>query len=370
MMKPGRKPRGGVFSLDFKVKLPSISIDCFAPFGAIFGGRMKHHTKAGLLAVSVALALGLSACKKEEAPAAAGPQAAAPAAEESAVAKAQEATAAALAALSPDELRQRGNTALKEQRLYSPAGDNAMEYFLALRNKSKEAGKADVSAEMALTDLMPYAVNEAFQAASRADFTEAERLRALIEKADSQAPALESIAQAITDARTNISTREAAEAQRLADDARRQEEETRRQQLAQQQAAQQAQQAAARPSAPAPVVAAPAVPAPQPAATQPQPAASQPAAAAPPPRAASSNALVAISTPAPGYPPEAMRDGTSGEVVLSITVGTDGTVTSTSVVRASPRGVFERGVQNTVRRWRFQPIDSPQTIQRTFSFSP
>jgi outer membrane biosynthesis protein TonB len=32
--------------------------------------------------------------------------------------------------------------------------------------------------------------------------------------------------------------------------------------------------------------------------------------------------------------------------------------------------VFERGVQSTVKRWKFQPVDSPQTIQRTFSFSP
>jgi outer membrane biosynthesis protein TonB len=31
--------------------------------------------------------------------------------------------------------------------------------------------------------------------------------------------------------------------------------------------------------------------------------------------------------------------------------------------------VFERGVQSTVRRWRFQPIANPQTVRRTFTFA-
>ena len=67
------------------------------------------------------------------------------------------------------------------------AGDNAMEYYLALREKSETP---DASAESALIDLMPYAIIAAEQAIGREDFVEAERLRALIEKTDAQAPAL------------------------------------------------------------------------------------------------------------------------------------------------------------------------------------
>ena len=63
-----------------------------------------------------------------------------------------------------------------------------------------------------------------------------------------------------------------------------------------------------------------------------------------------------ISTPQPAYPPEAMRAGTTGEVVISFTVNTDGSVSNVELVSAKPRGVFERNVQSTVRRWRYQPL--------------
>ena len=43
----------------------------------------------------------------------------------------------------------KARTAYAESRLYAPAGDNAMEYYLALRDK---ADKPDVSAESALID--------------------------------------------------------------------------------------------------------------------------------------------------------------------------------------------------------------------------
>jgi protein TonB len=90
----------------------------------------------------------------------------------------------------------------------------------------------------------------------------------------------------------------------------------------------------------------------------------------PPPPPARSADLVAVSTPQPPFPQDALRDGTSGEVVARYTVNTDGSVGDVSIVSAKPRGVFERGVQSTVRRWKYQPIDKPQTVTRTFSFSP
>ena len=83
----------------------------------------------------------------------------------------------------------------------------------------------------------------------------------------------------------------------------------------------------------------------------------------------SANELVGINTPQPAYPPEARRSGTTGEVVLSFTVNTDGSVSNIDIVSARPRGVFERSAQAAVRRWRFQPIGSPQQVTRTFSFA-
>ena len=89
------------------------------------------------LSLALALALGLSACSKDEPAPAATPAttAAAPAAP-TAEQQAAAAAAAKLATLSVDELRTKGRQALSEQRLYAPAGDNAMEYYLALRSKA------------------------------------------------------------------------------------------------------------------------------------------------------------------------------------------------------------------------------------------
>ena len=88
--------------------------------------------------------------------------------------------------MSADQLREAASTALREQRLYAPAGNNAMEYYLALRDKQPN----DAAVASALTDLMPIRVIATEQSISRDDFTEAQRLSALMEKADPPAPAL------------------------------------------------------------------------------------------------------------------------------------------------------------------------------------
>ncbi len=105
---------------------------------------------------------------------------------------------------------------------------------------------------------------------------------------------------------------------------------------------------------------APAAPAPAPA-TAPAP----PVASAAPP---AHRELVPISTPQPAYPAEALRQGVIGEVVVSFTVHTDGSVGDFKIVRTKPPGVFEHAVRAVVLRWRFQPLDQPQTVTRTFTF--
>jgi protein TonB len=79
---------------------------------------------------------------------------------------------------------------------------------------------------------------------------------------------------------------------------------------------------------------------------------------------------VATNTPQPPYPPAALRQKLSGEVIVSFVVNTDGSVGQVRVVSAKPRGVFDRGVVQTVGRWRFQPVDSPQSASRTITFEP
>lgn len=318
-------------------------------------------------ALVLALGLALAACGSDE-PAPAAPEsgqaaapAAAPTAEQAAAAAAQ-----ALAALSPEELRNRARQAESEQRLYTPGGNNAVEYYLVLRGKLEQP---DPLVEQALMELMPYTLIAAEQAIERGDFGEAERLRVLLERTDPQAPALPRIRDLIAQGRVEAERRAAEEAQRLADEERREQERLAAEQRA-------AATAAAQPAAPQPVAPQPAASQPRPAAPQPaapQPVATQPAASEPPPAApqpARSSALVAVSTPQPAYPAEALRSGTAGAVEVEFTVNPDGSVGNVRVVSSTPRGTFDRAVISTVRRWRYQPIASAQTVRRNFTFNP
>ncbi len=330
------------------------------------------------LALGLALACGVAGCKKDDA-AATGPAApGSPAAQ--AVAPPQPAVSAEVASMGVDQLRESASTALREQRLYAPAGNNAMEYYLALRDKQPN----DPAVASALTDLQPYALIATEQSIGREDFVEAQRLYALMEKTDPQAPALPrlktSIAaaqQALAQRAVDEQTRTEEEAKRLADlEKQRQQQQQQEQQRA---AAQLAQQQAA-----APAAAAPAAAAPDPAAAQreadrraaeqraeQQRQAAAAAAAAPPAAAASASSdLRPISMPQPRYPPAALRARQSGQVQVEFTVAADGSVSSARVVSAEPDRVFDREAVAAVRRWRFQPVGSPVTTRRTIAFNP
>ncbi|MDQ3495419.1 MAG: energy transducer TonB, partial [Pseudomonadota bacterium] len=300
------------------------------------------------------------------------PSAAAP------VAPPADAVAAEVAALSPEQLRERARTAYAESKLYAPGGDNAMEYYLALRDK--QPGDAGVAS--ALTDLMPMAVIATEQSRDRGDFVEAQRLYALIEKADKAHPSLArlqgSIATAQEGAAQRAQQQQLTTEQEAARQVQLQQERERQQQLQQQQAAQQlatqqqqatqqqaaqqaaAQRAAAQREADERAAAQRAV----------QQAAPAPATPAPATPAPASSELRAVSTPQPRYPPDALRAGQSGEVQMEFTVNPDGSVSNVRVVRADPPRVFDREAITAVRRWRFEPVAAPVTTRRTIGFSP
>jgi len=328
------------------------------------------------LALGALLVVVVSACgKKEEAV----PAGTAPAAATQPVAPPAQAVSAEVAALSTDDLRKKASQAYQDSRLYAPAGDNAMEYYLALRDKSP----GDPGVSSALTDLLPMTVIATEQSRDRGDFVEAQRLYGLIEKADKNHPSLARL-------KSTIATAQETEVKRAEEQKLTTEEETARkaqlekdrlaqQQLQQQQAAQQlaAQQQA---SQQAEQDAAAKRDADQKAAAQreaDQKAAQQRAAAqtaaekpAEKPAAAASSDLRPVSTPAPRYPPEALRSGQSGEVQVEFTVGSDGSVTSARVVRSNPPRVFDREAVAAVKRWRFEPVAAPVTTRRTIGFNP
>jgi protein TonB len=330
------------------------------------------------LAFGAVFLCAIAACKKEEP--AATDQAAAPAASQP-VAPPAAAVSAEVAALSTDQLREKARTAYAQSKLYAPGGDNAMEYYLALRDK--QPGDAGVSS--ALTDLMPMAVIATEQSRDREDFVEAQRLYALIEKADPQHPALARLKSTIASAQEALAKRAEQEKLTADQEAQRQaqleEEREKQQQAQQQQAAQQLatqqaaeQQAAAQREAEQRAAAqreAEERAAAQRAAQQPTQVAQGPATTATTAAAApASTALRPLSTPAPRYPPEALRAGQSGEVQVEFTVNPDGSVANARVVRANPPRVFDREAVAAVRRWRFEPVGEPVTTRRTIGFNP
>lgn len=315
-------------------------------------------------ASTLAVALGLVACAdKSEAPSAAQSPVGAVKAEAAARQVAQQ-QAGALAALSTDDLASRGRQALREQRIHTPAGSNAMEIYIALRNKS---AKPNPTAESALMDLQPYAVIATEQAITRGDFIEAERLRNLIAAADPLAPSLARIADSIAmgkRAQAAQSSQDSGFAAEQAIAARALELKT-------------AQMAATTKSLPSKLVPMPSTPAPAARAAAPPPAAVAAATPPPPPApvdpapARSNSQLIALSSPQPEYPREAQRSRAVASVVASFTVNADGSVSNIETAGAGPnRFAFERSVQAALKRWKYQPLSGSQDVTRSFNFAP
>ena len=338
----------------------------------------KNELRRGLapVALAIAVACTLGACNKDQP---AGDQAAAAAAQTAPAPTPESVVSASVSAMTPDQLRDAASKAYAENRLYAPAGNNAMEYYLALRDKQP----ADAGASSALTDLMPMTVIATEQAIAREDFAEAKRLAALIEKADPHHPALARLKSSTASSETAAAARAQQqeltaeeEAKRQADLAKQREEDQRKLQEQQRQqaaAAAQQQQAAAAEQARAAEAerqrqAAAAAAEQQ---RKQQAAAAQQQAPAKPARAASTT-LIEASVPSPRYPAAAARAGVSGSVVVEFTVNTDGSVGDVRAVSSDgPRQYgreFEREAVAAVRRWRFQPISQPTTTRRTIAF--
>ena len=329
------------------------------------------------VALTVAVACALTACKKDE-QAATGPQAA----QQAAPAPTPETVvAASVSAMGVDQLRDAANTAYNDNRLYAPAGNNAMEYYLALRDKQP----GDAGASSALSDLLPMAVIATEQSIAREDFEEASRLLALIGKADPNHPALGRLKASVTSGEARLKQQAETqkltaeeEAKRKADQLKKREEDQRRQQEQQRQQVQQQEQtqreaaqreaaqreAAQREEAQREAAQREAAQRQQAAAPTPAPAAARPA--------APSTELRPISQPGPKYPPAAQRAGATATVQVEFTVGTDGSITSARVVSSDGtrqfQREFEREALNAVKRWRFQPIGQATTSRRTISF--
>jgi periplasmic protein TonB len=266
--------------------------------------------------------------------------------------------AATLSNLDETQLRAAATRAIREQRIYSPAGDNAIELYVALR----ERFPSDEAARVALSELEPYAVIATEQSLQRNDLTEAARLIALIHAADPDASALP----------------------RLRDDRARREV-----QLAAAPATPASATSAAQATSPLPAVATASAAAPMtapaalanPAPTAPVPSipmpASMPLAAAP--EVAAAPVPIASTAPSrtpallrdatPRYPSKALMRGIEGKVDLVFTIEPDGAVSGARVVNATPAGLFEDAAITATKFWRFEATGQSAPGHRTVVFS-
>lgn len=328
---------------------------------AALSGRSAEARRG--LAWGLFAALALSACSPA-APADAPPSA-------TAQVSAPAALPEPLRELDGEGLRARAARALREQRIHTPAGDSAVDYYLALRDK--EPGQIDVIG--ALGELQPYVVIAGEQALLDEDLGESQRLLGLLERMDPQAPALPRLREGLRTAAQAHERKSREEAQRLlAERAERVE---------------RVDSARAAPAAPAPVAppgtaraavkadsAAGALAADEAAARATTPAA--PAAVAapvpPPPAAAPAANPPARATPrlladaSPRYPLPALNRKIEGSVEVSFTILPDGRTGAARLVSSQPAGVFDDAALAAVARLRFEPSGQSHQARRTLNF--
>lgn len=301
-----------------------------------------------IVCCAIALALGLSACQRESAPAA-------PVVDAATTAK-----RAALDSLGEPELHAAASKAIREQRIYSPAGDNAIEMYVALLRRFPN----DDAAKIALLELQPYAVIATEQSLQRDDLAEAARLIALIDAADPDASALPRL-------RDERLRRERSLASSAAMAVTAPETPPPPVAVAVSIPAPVNPVVAATP-APAPtVIAAVEKPAPVAVSTQQPPLAN--AAPTPVPVAAAASASTRqpglVRDAAPRYPSLALRRGIEGNVELAFTIGPDGAVSDARVVRGSPSGTFDEAALAVTRQWKFEATGQSVPSRRTIAFN-
>lgn len=251
----------------------------------------------------------------------------------------------------------RATRALSEHRMLSPAGNNAVEHYLAARAAATDQARADA----ALAELQPYVLIAAEQAIARGDSVEAVRLRNLIERIDARAPALPRLRAAMA----TLARAQAAQA-------------TVAVQTSTIDAAAPARSTASAAVAPATTV----LPSrdvessptsPPPASTQTtQATQGTPQLPAPPdatPRIVQAPRVPRLVQDAqPRYPLPALRARIEGQADVAFTIQPDGSVRDVRLVSSTPSGMFDASALAVAQRWRFEATGQAHASSRTVRF--
>jgi periplasmic protein TonB len=255
--------------------------------------------------------------------------------------------------LTVDQLFKEARTALNEQRLVSPPGNNALEFYLKILEK--EPGNS--GAQDALRELFTFAASAAEQDINARNIDNANRVIELLTKADPNNYTL-TILRSKLDAQRKIAEREAAQAAAAEEAARRRAAEpaaTAATPTATPGAAGTTPDtASATPAGSTGAGSRPATPSATPeAAPTTASTAAAPTAAAP--SGGETRDAVLVKSVPPQYPNAALRRRQEGWVQVEFTVTSSGSVANARVLDADPPRTFDRAALDAVQRWNFNP---------------
>ena len=248
------------------------------------------------------------------------------------------AATAAVEGLSIDQLYREARKAMAEQRMVAPAGNNALEFYLAILAKDESnAGAAD-----ALRELFPFASGTAEQEINQGNLVEGERIIASLAKADPSNYTLTILRSKLDAKKKLIEQQETLAAAAAAAPAPKPSVES----------------AAQTPPADtnSATVSAAAAPATADSATTPPAATPKPAPAPVVALPKGETHDVEVVTPvAPSYPSQAARNREEGWVEVEFTVTADGKITGAKVTASDPARVFDREAIRSIERSKFNP---------------
>jgi periplasmic protein TonB len=253
--------------------------------------------------------------------------------------------------LSINDLLDEARKAMNQQRVISPSGNNAFEFYLKVLQKQP----GNQTAADALRETFPFAASNVEQVINQRDFNEAEREIDLLSKVDPTNYTL-----------TILRSKLDAQRKTLDEEQQKQLDQQRQTDLAAQKSAADkaaAEQAATQKAAADKAAAAQAALVAQQEKAKEEEEAKTKAAQAPEVAANTSPAstggetrdAIPISTIRPHYPVTALRNSQEGWVDVQYTVNVDGSVTNISVVSAEPRHVFDSAAIEALRRAKFSP---------------
>jgi protein TonB len=193
--------------------------------------------------------------------------------------------------LTPEQLLREASTAVRENRLVAPAGNNALEYYLTLLHKQPH----NATARDALDELFPFLTNSVEQIVNSGTIDEATRVMNLLAEADPSIYTLTILRNKLDARPRGIGRHSVGER------------------------------------------------------------GTTPTAAALLKRTNYTRAAEMLHAAAPDYPSDAVRARLEGWVEVEFTVMPNGSVAEATVVNAAPTGVFDTASLQAVARWTFRP---------------